>query len=260
MDKPSKYSKNFNNWAFVAPSNDSINPTAWYSAYDRTSRTSAVIGQWTHLTGTFNADSSIITLYVNRAAVGTAPMPSGWKPAPGSLNVGGVTYNKLAPGDLLNGAISDVRAYPYALTDQQANTLATTDSAIHIRSAVDPGKCLDNWGGAAGSQLRIYDCWNGDSQHFMMTEDNQIKIPLSGRCLGTAVATAVNGTAVVAQDCGNPAAQTWVRRYDNSLYNPASCLCLDLHGWNTTNGQGLDVWQCADQANHHWIFEAQQTT
>ncbi|CAM5662708.1 Ricin B lectin domain-containing protein OS=Kitasatospora aureofaciens OX=1894 GN=GCM10010502_25010 PE=4 SV=1 [Kitasatospora aureofaciens] len=255
-----QYSKVFNNWAFVAPSNDSQSPTAWYSAYDRTGRTGVTVGQWTHLTGTFNADTSTITLYVNGNAVGTDKMPAGWKPAPGSLNVGGVTYNKATPGDLLNGAISDARAYPYALTDQQVNTLATTDSSIQIRSAVDSGKCLDNWGGSAGAPLRIYDCWNGDSQHFTMTKDNRIKLPVSGRCLGTADSPAVNGTAVVAQDCGsNPGAQTWVRRYDNSLYNPGSGLCLDLHGWNTTNGQGLDVWQCADQANHHWIFEAQQT-
>ncbi|MEV7602171.1 LamG-like jellyroll fold domain-containing protein, partial [Kitasatospora sp. NPDC089797] len=255
-----QYSKAFNNWAFVLPSNDSLSPTAWYSAYDRTGRTGVTVGQWTHLTGTYNADAGTITLYVNGAAVGSAQMPSGWKPAPGSLNVGGVAYNQQTPGDLLNGAVSDVRAYPYALTDQQANTLATTDASIQIRSAVDTHKCLDNWWGGAGTQLRLYDCWNGASQHFVMTKDNQIKLPVSGRCLGTADAVAVNGTAVVAQDCGNnPGAQTWVRRYDNSLYNPVSGLCLDLHGWNTTNGQGLDVWQCADQANHHWIFEAQQT-
>ncbi|MER7674494.1 LamG-like jellyroll fold domain-containing protein [Kitasatospora sp. NPDC096128] len=255
-----QYSKAFHNWAFVLPSSDSTSPTAWYSAYDRSGRTNATIGQWTHLTGTFNADTATVTLYVNGAAVGSDKMPSGWKPAPGSLNVGGVTYNTAAPGDLLNGAVSDVRAYPYALTDQQANTLATTDAAIQIRSAVNSGKCLDNWGGSAGAQLRIYDCWNGEGQHFVMTKDKQIKIPMSGRCLGTADAAAANGTAVVAQDCGsNPGAQTWIRRYDNSLYNPASGRCLDLPGWVTTNGSGLDVWDCADQANHHWIFEAQQT-
>ncbi|MFH8388005.1 LamG-like jellyroll fold domain-containing protein, partial [Kitasatospora sp. NPDC018058] len=254
-----QYNRTWNNWAFSVPSNDSVNPTAWYSAVDKTGRTNPVVGQWTHLTGTYNSGTGNITLYINGQPVGSVSVPKSWKPAPGSLNIGGVTYNKLAAGDQFNGAISDVRVYPYALTDQQVNTLATTDAVVHIHSAVDSGKCLDNWGGAAGAQLRIYDCWNGDHQHFLMTKDNQIKIPSTGRCLGTGDATVVNGTPVVAQDCGNQGTQTWIRRYDGSLYNPASQMCLDLHGWNTTNGQGLDVWQCVNQANHHWIFEAQQT-
>ncbi|MFJ2193997.1 LamG-like jellyroll fold domain-containing protein [Kitasatospora sp. NPDC087861] len=252
-----QYSRAFNNWAFVLPSSDSTNANAWYTAYDQTGRTAPAVGVWTHLTGTYNAGSGAATLYVNGQAVGSTQVPTTWKPPTGGLNVGGVTSNRLAPTDLLNGAISDVRVYPYALTDPQANIVATSQAIVQVHSAVDPHKCLDNWGGGAGAQLAIYDCYNGDSQHFLTTRQNELRIPTTGLCLGTRDANVVDGTPVVAQPCGNPATQTWIRRYDGSVYNPAADKCLDLNAWNTTNGAGLDVWQCGNQANHHWIFEAQ---
>ncbi|MGW2872631.1 LamG-like jellyroll fold domain-containing protein [Kitasatospora sp. NPDC001225] len=252
-----QYSRNFNNWAFILPSNDSVNPTDWYPVYDRSGRTGVTVGQWTHLTGTYDSTGGIATLYVNGQAVGNAKVGTTWKPPAGPLSIGGVTPRNIAPVDLVKGAVSDVRIYPYALTDPQVNTVATAQSVVRIRSAVDPRKCLDNWGGNDGAQLRVYDCWNGDSQHFLTTRQNQLKAVPTGLCLGTRDADVVNGTPVVAQACGNAAAQTWIRRYDGSLYNPASNRCLNLHGWVTENGSGLNVWQCADQANHHWLFDNQ---
>lgn len=252
-----QYSKSLKNWAFVLPSNDSFNASAWYTAYDQSGRTTATVGQWTHLTGTYNATNGMATLYVNGLAVGSTKVGTTWKPPAGSLNIGGAAYNKDVPADLVNGAISDVRVYPYALTDPQVNTVATSQSIVHIRSAVDKHKCLDNWGSTAGSPVVIYDCWNGDKQHFTATRDNQLKTVPNGLCIGTRDANVIDGTPVVSQACDNSGAQTWIRRYDGTLFNPASNRCLDLPASNTQNTTALAVWPCGNQANQHWLFDNQ---
>ncbi|MEU1282655.1 LamG-like jellyroll fold domain-containing protein [Kitasatospora sp. NPDC005856] len=252
-----QYSKAYNNWAFVLPSSDSVTSPEYYSAYDRDGRTATTVGQWTHLTGTYNAATGLATLYVNGLAVGSAKVGTAWKPPAGSLNIGGATFNGKSPSDFVNGAISDVRVYPYALTDPQVNVVATSQSIVHIRSAVNSHKCLDNWGNTAGSPVVIYDCWNGDKQHFSTTRDSRLKTVPNGLCLGTRDANVVDGTPVVSQACTNSAAQTWIRRYDGALYNPASNKCLELPASNTQNATPLGVRQCADQANQHWILDNQ---
>ncbi|MBV6697376.1 ricin-type beta-trefoil lectin domain protein [Kitasatospora aureofaciens] len=251
-----QYSGAFGNWAFVLPGDDHYNTNVYYSAVDQTGRTKAQAGVWTHLVGTYNADTGAATLFVNGRAVGSTKVSTVWK-TNGSLNVGNDVANLYPPGTALNGAISDVRVYPYALTDPQVNTVATTDSLVQIHSAINPGKCVDNWGGNAGALAAIYDCWNGDSQHLLLTSDNKIKNPVTGTCLGTASTPAVNGTQIAAQPCGDPAAQTWIRQYDGSIYNPASGRCIDVHGWDTTNGSALDIWDCVGSANQRWTYEAQ---
>ncbi|MFJ2581504.1 LamG-like jellyroll fold domain-containing protein [Kitasatospora aureofaciens] len=251
-----QYSGAFGNWAFVLAGDDHYNTNVYYSAVDQTGRTKAQAGVWTHLVGTYNADTGTATLFVNGRAVGSTKVPTVWK-TNGSLNVGNDVANLYPPGTALNGAISDVRVYPYALTDPQVITVATTDSLVQIHSAINPGKCVDNWGGNAGALAAIYDCWNGDSQHLLLTSDNKIKNPVTGTCLGTASTPAVNGTQIAAQPCGDPAAQTWIRQYDGSIYNPASGRCIDVHGWDTTNGSTLDMWDCGGSANQRWTYEAQ---
>ncbi|MFE2409604.1 LamG-like jellyroll fold domain-containing protein [Kitasatospora sp. NPDC059408] len=252
-----QYSAGLGKWAFVLPDGDHYNTGTYYVATDPTTdRAKPRLGVWTHLIGTYNAEAGTATLFVNGRAVGSTKVPTAWKTT-GGLNIGNDISNRYPAGNALNGAVGDVRIYPYALTDPQANALATTDSLVQIHTAFNPGKCVDNWGGLTGAAAAIYDCWNGDSQHLLMTADNQIKNPLTGTCLGTATTPAANGTRITAQPCGNPAAQTWIRQYDGSIYNPASGRCIDVHGWDTTNGSALDMWDCTGGANERWTYEAQ---
>lgn len=107
-------------WCFsTTTSNDAV--TSYPSAQGP-----AVAGQWTHLVGVYNADTYTQTLYVNGKAVGTAynatPVAS-----TSPLTIGGVLS---ASGTGLYGAatgsVRDVRAYPFALTNEQAAKLASS--------------------------------------------------------------------------------------------------------------------------------------
>ncbi|MFJ5116710.1 LamG-like jellyroll fold domain-containing protein [Kitasatospora sp. NPDC088548] len=249
-----QYSAMLGKWAFVMSGADSYNTGAYYSAVDRQAPS---VGVWTHLVGTYNAGTGTATLFVNGKAAGVTNVPTAWK-VNGSLNIGGETTSTYpGPDSRLNGAVSDVRVYPYPLTDQQANTLATTSSTVQIRSVYNAGKCIDNWGGTIGANAALYDCYNGDAQHFTLTATNQIQVPGTTRCLGTKDKPAGWGSTVTFQPCGDAAAQTWVRRYDGSLYNPDSGTCLELPDWKDQNGTALGVWQCNGNPNQRWFFEAQ---
>ncbi|MFF1792676.1 LamG-like jellyroll fold domain-containing protein [Kitasatospora sp. NPDC058263] len=252
-----QYSAQFGKWAFVFPESDNYYTGTYYAVVDDGARPSPLTGVWTHLVGTYNAGTGVATLFVNGRAAGSANIPGVWK-TNGTVNIGGdVTSRYPGPSDRLSGAISDVRLYPYALTDQQVNTLATTAASVQIHSAYSPGKCVDNWGGGLGAYAAVHDCYNGDNQHFTLTEKNQLKVPGTDRCLGTKDKPAHWGSSVTVQPCGDPTTQTWVRQYNGSLYNPDSATCLELPGWNTGNGAALGVWQCNGAPNQRWYFEAQ---
>ncbi|MBX7470468.1 LamG domain-containing protein [Streptomyces sp. MAG02] len=86
-------------------------------------------GAWTHLTGVYDADSNVMSLYVNgvltqHAAANanpaydpTAPLTIG-----GNVTAGDATHRAYNP---MNGSISDVRVYPAALTAGQIQRLYT---------------------------------------------------------------------------------------------------------------------------------------
>ncbi|MFJ1931914.1 ricin-type beta-trefoil lectin domain protein [Kitasatospora sp. NPDC088160] len=236
------------------PSSDQLRPTTYYAAVDSEQ---PQIGVWTHLAGTFNSDTQTATLYVNGRAAGSAKVPAGWK-ANGSLNIGGETTARYpGPDGRVNGAVSDVRIYPYAFTDQQANSLATAGSSVQIQSAYNPGRCIDSWGGSVGTAVAFYNCYNGNAQHFTLTTDTKFKVSGTDRCITTNDKPAGNGTKVSFQTCAADDAQTWVRRYDGTLYNPISDKCLELPGWADANGTALGVWSCTANANQRWLVRAQ---
>ncbi|MET9398681.1 LamG-like jellyroll fold domain-containing protein [Kitasatospora sp. NPDC002965] len=253
-----QYSAAFGRWALVLPGEDYANTGSYYSAVDDHD---PQLGAWTHLAGTYNAQAGTITLYVNGRATGATQVPNTWR-TNGSLNIGGEATNRFGgPTGLLSGAIGDVRFYPYAFTEQQANSLATTNTHAQIHSSYNPQKCMDDFGGAVGGFVAVYDCWNGDSQHFTLTADHKIKVRGSGdRCLGIADKPAQWGSKIQIQACsGVDLGQTWVRRFDGALYNPAVDSCLELPGWNTGNGTGIGIWQCTGNPNQRWFALAQVT-
>ncbi|MFE6870762.1 LamG-like jellyroll fold domain-containing protein [Kitasatospora sp. NPDC057692] len=251
-----QYSAAFGRWAFVLPGENYRNTGTYYSAVDTSAPQT---GTWTHLVGTYNAPAGTITLYVNGRTTGSAQVPSSWR-ASGSLNIGGATTDRYtSPDSVLKGAVSDVRVYPYAFTEPQAQALATTNSSVQVRSSYDGGKCMDDWGGTPGALVRVYDCWNGASQHLTLTSDNRIKVRGStDRCLGINDTPAQWGSKVQVQACnGSDAGQLWVRRFDGTLYNPAANSCMELPGWSTENGTAIGIWQCNGNPNQRWFAVAQ---
>jgi hypothetical protein len=115
-------------WSFVMPTTDD-NTNSW--AVASSANNSAQPNQWTHLTGTYDAGSHALTLYVNGEYAGSAANPTPWY-SRGALTIGAVhTNGSSALYDQVNGAVADVQAYQYVL-----NTTATPPSpAANIPSA-----------------------------------------------------------------------------------------------------------------------------
>ena len=77
-----KYSAATGGWEFTRPLSDAPNPSGWATAG---SASSAATGTWTFLTGTYDANTGTVTLYVNGAASGSAATDASPIPAHGPL-------------------------------------------------------------------------------------------------------------------------------------------------------------------------------
>ncbi|MEV6209539.1 LamG domain-containing protein [Kitasatospora sp. NPDC051914] len=117
-----QYSPAFGTWAFVAPSADKIPPAAYYAA--RASGPAAP-GTWTHLVGTYDVTTHVMTLYVNGTYAGSTTNPTPWA-ANGPLTIGAAATANHPADNQVDGAVSDVRTYPYALTAEQVSSLAAS--------------------------------------------------------------------------------------------------------------------------------------
>ncbi|GAA3066635.1 LamG-like jellyroll fold domain-containing protein [Streptomyces glomeratus] len=113
------YSSGAQAWAFGRHSTDGSD-AAWRAAYG----SKGAVGKWTHLVGVYDATAKELRLYVNGRLTGTRDWTyTPWN-ATGPVQIG----RKLASGtygEYTNGAISDVRAYPFALPP--ADAAADTD-------------------------------------------------------------------------------------------------------------------------------------
>ncbi|MFJ1754567.1 LamG-like jellyroll fold domain-containing protein [Kitasatospora sp. NPDC088134] len=116
-----QYSKAYGHWSFVAPAADSYTTGAYYNATD-TATTQT--GQWTHLVGTYDVATHVMTLYVNGKYAGSGTNPTPWN-ATTSLTIGATGTAKYPIDNQAHGAVSDVRTYPYALTAEQVGALFT---------------------------------------------------------------------------------------------------------------------------------------
>ncbi|MFJ8310311.1 MULTISPECIES: LamG-like jellyroll fold domain-containing protein [unclassified Streptomyces] len=111
-------------WQFMTTTASASPSTTYPTA---TGGPTPTTGTWTHLTGVYDADSHVVSLYVNgiltqNAAINNNPAYDSSAP----LTIGGNTSTADTthqPYDPMNGSISDVRTYPMALTATQIQTL-----------------------------------------------------------------------------------------------------------------------------------------
>lgn len=112
-----QYDQADNRWAFGMAASD----TAGASTVRALSTSVPATGTWTHLVGTYNAITHVLSLYVNGTLVGTATDATPWA-ATGALAIGrGLTGG--ANADFFPGELSNVQAFNYALTPQQVAAL-----------------------------------------------------------------------------------------------------------------------------------------
>jgi alpha-L-arabinofuranosidase len=107
-------------FAFTRLASDSSGAAATFAASSATAR----IGQWYHLVGVYDGVARTLTLYVNGTPAQTVSFTSPWK-AGGHLVIGRGKFGG-APADFFDGAIDDVRTYPFPLDAQAAAALATS--------------------------------------------------------------------------------------------------------------------------------------
>jgi hypothetical protein len=109
-------------WALATTSADTAGP-AFTFAY----ASGATANTWTHLVGVYNPAARTSQLYVNGTLAGSATGVTAWS-APNTFTVGRALYNGNQT-DFLNGSVSGVRTYDYALTAEQAAALYQQDTA-----------------------------------------------------------------------------------------------------------------------------------
>ena len=104
-------------WALTMPKTDTASPV-WTGAY---STAAATAGTWTHLAGVYNVSTGALQLYVNGQLAGSGTDTTPFA-APGPLTIGRA-WTSGAASDLFTGSVSDVQAYPRALSAAEVSTL-----------------------------------------------------------------------------------------------------------------------------------------
>jgi hypothetical protein len=164
-------------WVFRMAESNAATPTLVTAASDA----EPVAGRWTHLTGTFNALTKKVTLYVNSDEQDvTATLTAGFN-AGGKLSIGSQQWNGSAHGKLLTGTVDDV-AY--------ANNVATPAEIARLYRPLPPVVTVVTTGPiVAGTPVDVRFSANGD------TNVTTFKYSLDSVIVNTSVA-AVDGQAV----------------------------------------------------------------
>ncbi|MGW1763127.1 LamG-like jellyroll fold domain-containing protein [Streptomyces sp. NPDC002073] len=138
------YNKPDNTWRFGLPKTDD---NGW-NMDQAISRTAAVPGRWTHLTGTYDAESTAVTLYVDGAVAATATHASPWR-ATGPLTVGRDKVSGRSNG-FWKGSLQSVEVYDYPMTAAQAASEAGSLTAP-TRTVTSPATLTKGAGCHVGS-------------------------------------------------------------------------------------------------------------
>ncbi|KJY37336.1 ricin-type beta-trefoil lectin domain protein [Streptomyces katrae] len=237
-----------NNWRFaLAKGDDGGWPYDWSDAVNEAARYTP--GTWALVTAVYNADTGLMSLYVNGTLAASGTHQAATSPAPTGPFVLG-RYQSGAKPDYFyggfTGGVSNLAVYPYAASP----TAPATTGKITI-SAV--GRCLDNEHGsdADGNKIQIWDCNEingGGAQKFDVRADGTVRT--AGKCLDATNAGTANGTPIQLYTCHDHPAQQFLPRADGSLYNPVSGRCVDASDMN--NGTRPYLWDCNRTNPQRW--------
>ncbi|WP_037837414.1 ricin-type beta-trefoil lectin domain protein [Streptomyces sp. NRRL S-244] len=211
---------------------------------------------WTQLTAVYNADTALMSLYVNGTLAATGHHPASTSPAPsGSLVLGRYKVNG-APDHFggFTGGVSNLAVYPYAAP------LTAPGAMGPMSLAAKPSHCLDNDNGRTtdGNRIQAWDCNminGGDAQKFEIRADGTIRI--AGKCIDPAYAGTTNGTLIWLYPCNGSYGQQFLPHADGTIYHPRSGRCLDTSNMNT--GTQLYLWDCNATTPQRWTIPTLNT-
>jgi endo-1,4-beta-xylanase len=113
------------------------------------------------------------------------------------------------------------------------------------------GRCIDvpNASTTNGTQVQLYDCWNGSNQLFTYTSSRQLAV-YGNKCLDASGGGTSNGTAVIIWDCNGQSNQQWNVNSNGTITGVQSGLCLDAGG--SGNGAIIQLYSCWGGSNQQW--------
>jgi endo-1,4-beta-xylanase len=127
----------------------------------------------------------------------------------------------------------------------------------HLRG-IGSDRCLDvpDQSTQNGTQLQIYDCWNGANQQWTHTDTGELTVydGTTRKCLDAEGAATADGTAAIIWDCNGDANQQWTLNGNGTITNAQSGLCLDVADHGTTNGSQVHLWTCHNGTNQQWTL------
>ncbi|MFJ3914168.1 ricin-type beta-trefoil lectin domain protein [Streptomyces vinaceus] len=204
---------------------------------------------WTRLTAVYNADTGLMSLYVNGVLAGSGLHRASTSPAPtGPLVLGRYKGNGVAT-DYLDGGISDFTVHPYAVSP------TAPDASGPITLTASAANCVDNDFNRPddGNKIQIAACNGSDAQKFQVRRDGTIRT--QGKCLNATNAGTKNTTLIELRTCDSAApSQQFLPRADNSIYNPVSGRCLDLGNLDTRPGTPLWLFDCNSSPAQRWTI------
>ncbi|MER6776003.1 ricin-type beta-trefoil lectin domain protein [Streptomyces sp. NPDC000656] len=211
---------------------------------------------WTQLTAVYNADTALMSLYVNGALGATGHHVASTSPAPSGSLVSGRYKVNGAPDYFggFTGGVSNLAVYPYAAT------LTAPGATGPMSLAAKPSHCLDNDNGRTtdGNKIQAWDCNminGGEAQKFEIRADGTIRV--AGKCIDAAYAGTTNGTLIWLYPCNGSYGQQFLPHADGTIYHPKSGRCLDTSNMNT--GTQLYLWDCNATNPQRWTIPALST-
>ncbi|MEU6866522.1 ricin-type beta-trefoil lectin domain protein [Streptomyces sp. NPDC046876] len=204
-------------------------------------------GAWTHLTAVYNADSGLMSLYVNGVLAGSGHHQASTSPAPTGPLVLGRFRAEAGNRGQLKGGISNFTVYPYAVSPTAPDAV----SPISLTSSA--ANCIDNDFNRPddGNRIQIAGCNGTDAQKFQIRGDGTIRT--QGKCLNAANGGTANTTPIELRTCDGAApSQRFLPRADGSIHHPVSGRCLDLGNLNTAPGTQLWLWDCNSGPAQRW--------
>lgn len=243
---------NSSQWHFALASADS---DGWPFDYTYAANDAARFtpDAWTHLTAVYNAQSGLMSLYVNGVLASTGQHKASTSPASGGPLVFGRFKANGAPQDSLTGGVSNFAVYPYAA----APTAPGTAGPITLAAA--SANCMDNDYARPddGNRIQVARCNGTSAQNFEVRGDGTLRV--QGKCVDASNAGTANTTLLMLYTCHAGPNQQFVPRADGSLYNPVSGRCIDLGDFNTTPGTQLWLYDCNLSNAQRWTIPALTT-
>ncbi|MFF3820119.1 LamG domain-containing protein [Streptomyces bluensis] len=149
-------------WVFLRHTSDepaaSVVRATQQACPANTNCSAARLGEWNHVAGVYDRDTSEMRLYVNSVLEATASFTTPWL-AVGEVTLGG-TWNGSKLGNTLKGAMDDVRLYDRAVSDDEVRQLFKQRPLVKSRwkfetaSTANPPVTPDS--GPAGAGLSLY--------------------------------------------------------------------------------------------------------